>query len=481
MKRTAYSLGLAGLLTLLVASPAIGLDVTLDSGSGSTTLTDVDLDGIIDFDLTVGGVFEARGRVFEQIQANTRIVSITTTPPDTEAVFRNVGLVDATFTVTVNSSVFSSVGPPLGWALFYNGRADDALSGPVGIPSHSVQALVNLGGLSLAALDGPPLVAPSDIDLATSGVNAGDAATDLRVVFGFTAGPDDEILLPDNNGVDGNAIQVSVFNQQFKCVDKMNNMSRKVLDKAQKSDFKCVNGGVKAGGADVTACVDDPAEPKTEKAEAKLLEQFDSFCAPNLPPWGVNGHRCCEGGANDGGACLVDAGCPGGACVRGACISGAAERAANETTHGLFGGTVNAAADDVGKCQKGVINKSGKLLVERWKVFRKCKKDNFDAIFNDTDLVGTCLGPPQPDPKGKISNRVSKLSDEIEKCVDKGVSPVGPAFPGECTGAADGAIATCISQLASCRFCTAVNVADDIDPALDCDLFDDGAVNASCP
>ena len=45
MKPSPYALGLAGVLTLLVARPAVGLDVTLDSGSGSTTLTDDDLDG----------------------------------------------------------------------------------------------------------------------------------------------------------------------------------------------------------------------------------------------------------------------------------------------------------------------------------------------------------------------------------------------------------------------------------------------------
>ena len=167
--------------------------------------------------------------------------------------------------------------------------------------------------------------------------------------------------------------------------------------------------------------------------------------------------------------------------MRGACISGAAEQAANEATHGLFAGTVNAAGGNTGKCQKGVAKRAGKLLVERWKVFRSCKKDNFSSISNDTDLVTTCLGPPQPDPKGKIGKRATKLSDEITKCVDKGVSPVGPAFPGECTGAADGAIATCICQLVSCEFCTAINVADEIVPPLDCDLFDDGAANASCP
>lgn len=467
---------------LLVASGSAALDVTLDSGSGSVTLTDDDLDGIIDFNQTVGGVFEAHGRVLEQINANGTIVSITTIPPFPEGIFHNVGLVDATFTVTVNSSVFPAVGPPLGWSVFYNGRADDALAAAVNIPSHSVQAAVNSAALTLTTLAGTAITAADDIDLMTSGVNQSDSATDLRVVFSFTAGPDDEIRLPDNNGIDGDAIQVSVFNQQFKCVDKMNNFARKVAQKAQKSDSQCVTTGVKAGGADETACVDDPNEAKTEKVEAKMLEQFDTFCAPNLPPWGVNGGKCCENGSNDGDPCFINAACPGGACVRGACIGGAAERSTNDATHDLFGASVVPGTGATGTCQKKVVKTAGKLLIERWRVFRKCKKDNFDTIANDTDLVSTCLGPPQSDPKGKISKRVTKLGEDVaNKCVAKGVSPVGAAFPGPCTAASDGTFAACLASRMNCRFCQGVNVADDIAPPLDCDLFDDGAINASCP
>jgi hypothetical protein len=456
--------------------------VTLDSGAGSVTLTDGDLDGIIDFNQTVGGILEARGRVFEQLQANTTIVSITNTPPFAEGVFHNVGGSDATFTITVNSSAFPVLGPPLGWAVFYNGHADDAAAAAVNIPSHSVQALVNAGALSLTTLAGTAIVAADDIDLMSSGVNDTDSATDVRVIFTFTAGPDDEIRLPDNNSVDGDAIQVSVFNQAFKCVDKMNNLSRKVLDKAQKSDAKCVSDGAKAGGLDETTCVDNPAEEKTEKAEAKLLEQFTTLCAPSVPPWGINAGKCCEGGANDGNACVIDLACSGGSCVRGACMSGAAEDAANAAAHDLFGPSVLVTdGDAVGKCQKKIIKRMGKLLVERWKVFRKCKKDNFSVIANDNDLITTCLGPPQPDGAGKIAKRLTKLGEEVTKCIDKGVTTVSSAFPGDCNAVANGAFAGCVSERVSCRFCLAINIADDIGPPLNCDAFDDGVANASCP
>src|SRR5215470_11438507 len=125
MKLVSWTVGLVTVLVLSCPRSALSLEVTLDSGAGATTLTDDDFDGTIDFNLIVGGIFAARGRVFEQLQAHTTIVSLTTTPPDPKGVFHNVGMSDATFTVTINSSAFAAIGPPLGWAVFYNGRADD--------------------------------------------------------------------------------------------------------------------------------------------------------------------------------------------------------------------------------------------------------------------------------------------------------------------------------------------------------------------
>jgi len=483
MKTTGIAIVLVGVLLLTSVGATHGLDVTLDSGAGSTTLVDNDGDGIIDFDLTVGGVLLARGRVFEQINAVTRVVSITATPPLPAGVFRNVGGGDATFTVTVNSSTFGAAGPPLGWSVFYNGTATDEMSGPVNIPSHSVEALVNDASISLTTLVGTAITAAGDIDLSATGIDPAAAATNVRIIFAFTAGPDDEILLPDNNGVDGDAIQVSVFNQEGRCIDKMNNDARQVVDRAQKSDSACVNDGVRADGANETTCVDDPGDEKTEKKETKLIKDFDTFCAANVPSWGVNAERCCEDSTNDGSVCSADDACPGGACVRGACISGAAEQAANAVTHDLFGATVNVTdGSDTGKCQKQIIKMTGKLLVEHWRVLRSCKKDNFGTISDDSGLVATCLGPPQPDPRGKIAKRLTKLTDSVAKrCVAEGVTPVGPAFPGACTGASDPSFAACVNARVNCRFCLAVDAADAIVPPLDCDLFDDGMANGSCP
>lgn len=469
-------------LAWIACQPVAGLEVTLDSGgSGSMTFSDTDLDQVIDFDVTVGGVFRAKGRVLESLGVITKAVTLTSTPPDAQATFRKlgVGAGTATFTVTVDTSLFPATGSPIGWTAAYVGNAGDALSGPVDIPSHLVDASANFGALPLTTVTGSPITAPTAIDLEASGVVAGTTATQVRVVFSFTPGPDDQILLPDNNGFDNKSIEVNVFNQSQKCVDRMNNDARLVGQLATKSDFKCVRKGT----GDVTSCVDDPLEPKTEKKEQKLLTDFANQCAP-VPAWGVNGATCCEGGSNDGALCASPAACPGGgSCVGGACISGAAESRAGAIMHDLFGAMVDVASDrKQAVCQAKVVQRTGKLYVAHWKAFRKCKKDNFALITSDASLVSVCLGPPQSDSRGTVNRELAKLSDKVQtKCINAGVSPVGAQFPGACTAVADGAFADCAAAHVACRFCRAVNVADAIVPPLDCDAFDDGVGNASCP
>jgi hypothetical protein len=300
----------------------------------------------------------------------------------------------------------------------------------------------------------------------------------MTLVLSFTAGPQDEFLVPTDDGFDGTSIQFEIFNQEQQCVDKMNNDARIVADRAWKADVKCVRLG---DASDVTACVDEPQESKTEKKVDKLVQHFAQFCDV-VPAWGVNGLACCDGGTSDGALCSVALPCAGGGvCAEGLCIGAAAEDGINGLAHELFGLTVGAGADAQQTCQQTILKFAGKLFTERWKVFRLCKRDGFAGILDDPDLVTTCLGPPQPDPKGKIGKRQEKLALKVEKlCVGKGITPVGGSFPGACTAAADDAFADCIGQRVVCTFCRAINRADAIVPPADCDVFDDGEANASC-
>jgi hypothetical protein len=465
---------------LLSAGAAPALDVTLDAGgAGSVTLFDTDLDHVIDFDESVGGVFYAKGRVVESIGPITTMVTLTATPPDAEGIFRNVGMADnVTLTVTINTTSFPATGTPFGWNATYFGRGDDTLGGTVDIPAHSVSAFVGGGNVPIATLTGKALTGPALINIEGAGVQPNVSAADLTVAFTFVAGQNDQIRLPDNSGFDGDAIEVRVFNQLEACIFNMNDDATRVALLAGKHDAKCVNDGK---GTDATACVDDPNELRTDKREQRLLKEFAEQCNP-VPAWGVEGETCCEGGANDGAVCASVSACPGGTCVGGACISAAAEDAVGDLTHDIFGAAVLVAADKkTATCQARVVRRASKLLTVRWRAFRKCKKDHFSVIQNDVDLVSVCLGPPQTDPKDSIARELGRLAEKVQSvCLRKGISPVADAFPGRCAGSSDADFDDCVAARAACRFCQAANRSDAIDPPLDCDAFD-GDGPGSCP
>jgi hypothetical protein len=469
---------LASSLPGVAAAFDVLLEVDLPSGTESAAFSDDDADGVITFDTTIGGAFLARGEVKQDLNPIIQVLTIAPIAPDTHAIFRNVDVASHDFRVTVTSDTFPTIAAPLGWNLFYNATVDDALSGVVDVPSNAVAGRVGSGTVLVGQITGTPIVTPTTVALTATGIESVSPASNMTLALSFTAGPQDEFLVPTDDGFDGTSIQFEIFNLEQRCLDKMNNDARIVADKAFKADFKCVRLGP---ASDVTTCVDDPAETTTEKKVDKLVQHFGEFCEA-VPPWGVNGLRCCDGGPDDGAVCSSITPCGGGAtCTPGLCIAAAADGGINQLAHELFGATVSVGTDEQQKCQQTILKLAGKLFTERWKVFRLCKRDNFASILDDAGLVTTCLGPPQPDPKGKIGKRQEKLSLKVDAlCVGKGITPVGGAFPGACSATPDGDFADCAGQRAACAFCRAVNRADAILPPADCDAFDDGAANASC-
>ena len=485
MRATLRVLVLAGSCSLILVPAALALDVTFIGNATSLTIVDDgpgDLNvvdpGVIDFDLTgapVGGVLSGSGRVSADSGAVGSGVHLGG-PPAGQGILQNVGVSNETFTVTINGSGIS-VGPPLGWTVIYDADIDDPTLGPVSSPSGLVEFGINQS-TTLVPLGAVPQIvvsAPTSLYDSVRGSNSALAAAETRLTYTVDLGPDDRVVIDDlqlGSGIDG-----YVYNQDYKCIDRMNNVSRKLADTAGKSDAKCVK--LFKYGGDATTCVDDPVEPKTSAVETKQLADYTIHC-PTLPAWGVNGASCCEDGANEGALCTGPPDCPGGACLAGACITHAAEYAANDLSHELFGAGIlvgTAAA----KCQYDIMKRAQKALSERWKTFRTCKRANVSTITNDVDLVSTCLGPPQPDPGLKISKADANLGKATTKCVSAGLSPVGAQFGGACTAVADPLFPACVAERARCAFCRAINVADDIAPALDCDLFDDGTANLSCP
>jgi hypothetical protein len=380
--------------------------------------------------------------------------------------------------VTVKSSVLSApVGAPLGWDLYYRAAVDDITDFTVNVPTHSVQAFGAGGTLPLGVINATAITSATPFEYEDHGVDSVNNTTDAWIVWTFTLAPNDEMRVPFDGGLDGDSIQVNIFNNSQKCVDKMNNGARKISDRAQKSDAKCV----KTSTGLATMCVDAPGEVKTLKKQDKLVDDFAAQCTP-LPAWGVNPLSCCFGGGTaDGSICVDDTTCGGGQCAAGGCIAEIAEAGINDLTHDLYGVAVAISVDHLTrKCQHSISKAAGKLFAEHWKSFRTCKRDRFTTITDDTALKAECL-EPEPDSNFKIQKREAQVAEAIQKkCLGKSVTGLAAVFPGACAASSDPTIGTCFIQRAACRFCRSANFADSIVPPVDCDLFDDTLANASC-
>ena len=121
------------------------------------------------------------------------------------------------------------------------------------------------------------------------------------------------------------------------------------------------------------------------------------------------------------------------------------------------------------------------------KAFNKCKKNGLKGkdgapILSFVELRDRCLGEGAngiPDPKGKIDKACdTKMNAKLaKKCSGLDYATI---LPGECEGeTTTSGLATCIDRLVECETCLALNAVDGMDR--DCDLFDDGIANASCP
>ncbi len=241
-----------------------------------------------------------------------------------------------------------------------------------------------------------------------------------------------------------------------KCLDKYNNFGRLVGQTALKEARKCVKDATKGKQANPDGCIVNNPSGKIAGKEAKVTALYPGTCTGAEP------------------------------IQQGAATSNAAMRGlGTDLSHDLFGDPVNPAISTVkleGKCQDKVILRAGQLATEKLKAFRSCKKDGMKlgTITDSASLEAECLPLSGiPDPKGKIAKRVGKLSTDTDKNCAAVTRP--PLFPGACSVVATtiGDFVDCVEAATECRVCKALNASDGT--ATDCDLFDDGVANNSCP
>ena len=161
----------------------------------------------------------------------------------------------------------------------------------------------------------------------------------------------------------------------------------------------------------------------------------------------------------------------------------------------VFGPSLNAvlvscATDPAAcACQSKVAKRVDKLASTKLKTFLKCKKlalkvgkPPFSAGAATALELEACLSDAgtaesvAADAKQKVAKAIGKLKDDIAKRC----SPLSqPLFPGACLGLDGDVLGDCLDQRVECRVCRVINAVDGL--AVDCDLFDDGASNGSCP
>jgi hypothetical protein len=507
-------LGLCLAATQAAASTALQITFQVDAGTPVTIADSNDGvsdlnpdDATIDVVTTIDGVVTVDGSLdqYGGLGHVSDVLSLGSRTLGGTAVFHNTDVTGHRVTVTIDSETFDTRGPALGWAVSLYGTADDASGGDVEIePLDDLQAFADPGSgfvsLFSGCVGGPndgatcasasecpdggcggthvavPLTAAADqpVDISTyaRGVDRTGTAVRSRLVWTFDAGPDDEIRLPDYG------LEMAVFKAQDACVYGMNKAATNVVKTAEAIDVACL----KTTG-DVTACVDGQSDGETardEKLLAKFIAKFRQLCT--VPPaFGANLGSCCRGGGDIAGAICADSSeCASGACTAGVCIYGGAEQAANAITHDLFGATVSVS-DAAKRCERYVRKAAAAVHLWRWRVFTAVKKANISQLTTEASFINTCLGPPQPDPKEKIARYETKLTARVQKCIDDGITPLSTIFPGACASEPDSAYAACIARRVACRFCLGAKVVDDLVSPLDCDLFDDGVANSSCP
>jgi hypothetical protein len=158
-------------------------------------------------------------------------------------------------------------------------------------------------------------------------------------------------------------------------------------------------------------------------------------------------------------------------------------------TEELFGPDLDAALvqkdqDEVGaKCQE-VAHRSAYRVFDI--VTKEVQKSVDDSLKGKTlpqaDSAATLSSAARStidlDPKGRIARAEWKVTDKVERACPLGLANL---FPGTCSGRAGtpSDLAQCANEAARCRGCKAAEGFGAL--MLDCEVFDNGVADSSCP
>ena len=283
-----------------------------------------------------------------------------------------------------------------------------------------------------------------------------DRATDL--VAPFNQKIDDLVtarfLLPED------AAKLRLFveeKDQQKCIVGLNKNMAKVAKAQGKDICACIKDGSKGklGGQSIEDCTTADAKGKVAKAQAKTISKAGSDCS-TTPDFGPSDPDS---------------------------VNQAAISKELDLIHDIFGSDLDAAIEDFAtnkdgaKCQIDAAKAAKKCQDAKLAEFNSCKKAGLkDATVHDALTLADCMGQ---DPKGKIAKACqtklkAKLDSKCAETLDLFPGCNEPSAPSNTQELAD-----CLDRLVECRVCLGLNAADNL--GRNCDQFDDGAFNGSCP
>lgn len=263
--------------------------------------------------------------------------------------------------------------------------------------------------------------------------------------------------------------QAQLSTSQQKCLNTLNKGVAKLQQAQAKENLACLKAaglGKLPAGQSADACLVADGRGKVGKVQGKLAADYAKLCAGDPPAFGLPAGSVAsvlDGAARDQSlAQLADI---LGASLANAAISCAANKAAC-------------------RCQQAIAKGAEKLAATSVKTFLGCQKAALKAGATSAAALADCIADAgttlsiAADAKGKLDKQVTKLAGVATK---QCAAPVDTAvaLPGWCAGRSGAGLASCVAERVACRVCLTLNLADGL--AVDCDAFDDGAVNLSCP